>query len=109
VLDQVLQVLVRRHQLVQGSVPGPARLRRPVANDPVQPSAQVLDLGAGAQRRVSIQQRLLHDVLAPALGVEAARVGDQLRPVALDYLRERPVVAGPGQGDQPLIGLRTEE
>jgi hypothetical protein len=69
----------------------------------------MLDLGAGTQRGVGVQQRLLNDVLAPALRVEAARVSDQLRSVPLDYLRERPVVAGPGQGDQPLIGLRAEE
>jgi hypothetical protein len=69
----------------------------------------MLDLGAGTQCSVGIQQRLLNDVLAPALGVEAARMSDQLRSVALDYLRERPGVAGPGEGDQPLIGLRAEE
>jgi hypothetical protein len=80
-----------------------------VADDLVQPSPEVLDLRPRLQRRERAQERLLDDVLRPPVGAQTPGVGVELVAVALDDHRERPLVPGAGQADQPLVGLRAEE
>lgn len=86
-------------------LPAQGRSRRYVAQDLIQPAAQMPDLGARAERRERVQERLLYEVLRPPIRGEAPCRSVQLAAVALDDRREGTFVPGAREADQPLVGL----
>ena len=85
-------------------------VERRVARDPVQPRAQRLRhaRALARQRGVGVDERLLQRVVGGGRREQAADIEAQRRAIARDDRRERALVAGAGEGDQPLVGLRRQ-
>jgi hypothetical protein len=77
--------------------------------DPVEPRAQVTDLGPGPQRRPRVDERRLDDVLGERVRQQPAQVAQERAPVALDDRLEGAVVAGGGELDEAVVGLPAEQ
>jgi hypothetical protein len=85
------------------------RRQRLVAGDREQPRLDVPDLGAGTQRRPRLQQSLLHDVLAAAVGKQAAAVREQRPAMAQDDRLKRDIRAAGGERRKPSVGLGPQD
>jgi hypothetical protein len=75
-----------------------------VAQNLMQPAAQMPDLGAPLERRESGQKRLLDQILGP-VGIYTAGVCRQRPAVTLNDQLECPFVSQLRQSDQPFVGL----
>jgi hypothetical protein len=109
--DLALEALGAHQRLVQLLVVVVAlgqERQRGVVDDPVEPAAQVADLGISQQRRPGVEERLLEDVLRATVWHQPPRVGGERATVALDDHRERLLVARARQPHQALVGLGTQ-
>ena len=100
-------------ELVQPGLRIARDVERRVVRDPVEPRPQRRRhprVVVARQRRVGVDERLLHGVLGRrAGGDEATAVAQQRRSVALDDRRERLLVAGVRERDQPLVGRARQQ
>jgi hypothetical protein len=106
-LDLLLQA-VRGDQILGELVLdrcAPGCLQRCVADDLVEPTADVLHLGARSERGERAHQSLLNDVLRIALRSEAARKPHELTFVARGNGDKRPVMPRTREADQTLVRL----
>ncbi len=82
---------------------------RSVAEDLMQPAANMADGRPCPDRAPSLQQGLLDHVLGAIGSHQSARGARERRPMALDQNREGPLVTTLGEHGQALIGLSQEQ
>jgi hypothetical protein len=87
-LDEHLERLATGIGLLELGVPRGADPGRRVAQNRVQPSPRLADLGAGGQRRKGAKKGLLNDILGVAVRAQPPGVGQELGPVTLGEDRE---------------------
>ena len=98
------------HGVLSGRLRAAQVVQRAVAGDPVQPGPGVDRPVVGADRVEGGGEDLLQHVLRVLLRAEhVAAEGEQARLVALDERLEGAVMAAPGEGDQPLVGLQPQQ
>jgi hypothetical protein len=77
-----------------------------VVHDAVEPGAQIAHLGAAAQRRPGLHERLLHNVLGAGLREGHAPAVAQQRSTVAEHERlEGTIVTGTHERREPLVGL----
>jgi hypothetical protein len=107
-LDEHLERLATGIEFPERRLPRGADPDCRVAQDRVQPSPRMADLGAGGQRRKGTEKGLLNDILGVAVRAQSPGVGQELGSVTLGEDREGPRMAVTGEAQQPRVGLRTE-
>jgi hypothetical protein len=83
--------------------------QRDVPRDPMQPRAQLTDLGPVTQRLQRSYERLLQRVLSPLVTQERAAMTKQSGAVAQNNRREGGIVSGCGEPGKLLVGLAQQE
>src|SRR5215212_4030477 len=83
-------------------------IERHVVGDAEEPAPQRQRRGVAVERAVSVDERLLHRVLAAPVGEDPRAIAEELAFVAHDDRLESPVVSGTSQVDKPRVALRPE-